>query len=79
MKHTGLQFLLPYMRPYYRHLLIGTFYALIGAAASAFSPALLGLAVDEVMAGIRTEVLVLYAVSSAWRVSWRYSATCCAC
>jgi ATP-binding cassette subfamily B protein len=62
MQHAGLRFLLPYMRPYHRHLLIGTLYALIGAAASAFSPTLLGMAVDEVLAGIRADVLALYAV-----------------
>ncbi len=62
MQHAGLRFLLPYMRPYYRHLVIGTLYALIGAAASAFSPALLGLAVDQVIAGISSEILVGYAL-----------------
>src|ERR671929_140929 len=43
---TGLRFLLPYMRPYRGHLLLGTLYAMIGAAASAFSPTLLGMAID---------------------------------
>ncbi len=62
MQHAGLRFLLPYMQPYRRHLVIGTLYALIGAAASAFSPALLGLAVDQVIAGISSEVLIGYAL-----------------
>jgi ATP-binding cassette subfamily B protein len=60
---TGLRFLLPYMRPYKRHLILGTLYALIGASASAFSPALLGRAVDEVQRGIRPEVLVYYSLA----------------
>lgn len=53
MKHSGIRFLLPYMAPYRRHLVIGTIYALISATASAFSPALLGRAIDDVLAGIR--------------------------
>lgn len=62
MKHSGIRFLLPYMAPYRRHLIVGTIYALISAAASAFSPALLGRAIDDVLAGIRTDQLVWYAV-----------------
>ncbi|PMP84399.1 MAG: ABC transporter ATP-binding protein [Roseiflexus castenholzii] len=62
MKHSGLRFLLPYMAPYRRHLIVGTIYALISASASAFSPALLGRAIDDVLAGIRTDRLVWYAV-----------------
>jgi ATP-binding cassette subfamily B multidrug efflux pump len=61
-KHSGLRFLLPYMQPYHRHLVIGTFYALFGAAASAFSPALLGKAIDEILGGIQVETLVLYSL-----------------
>ena len=59
---TGLRFLLPYMQPYRRHLLLGCLYALIGASASAFSPALLGRAIDEVQRGVRADVLVYYAL-----------------
>lgn len=62
MKHSGIRFLLPYMAPYRRHLVIGTIYALISATASAFSPALLGRAIDDVLAGIRADQLVWYAV-----------------
>lgn len=58
----GLRFLLPYMRDYRKALIIGTLYALIGAAASAFSPALLGLAVDDLTQGVRPLVLALYAL-----------------
>jgi ATP-binding cassette subfamily B protein len=50
------------MAPYRRHLIVGTIYALISASASAFSPALLGRAIDDVLAGIRTDRLVWYAV-----------------
>jgi ATP-binding cassette subfamily B protein len=62
MKHRGLQFLLPYMRSYRRDLLVGTLYALIGAGASAFSPTLLGWAVDDLITGVRPHVLALYAL-----------------
>jgi ATP-binding cassette, subfamily B, multidrug efflux pump len=51
-----------YNRPYRGHLVLGTLYALIGAAASAFSPVLLGRAVDELLGGLRPNVLALYAV-----------------
>lgn len=61
MKHTGLRFLLPYMRPYRGALALGTVYALIGAASSAFSPALLGRAIDALLAGVQPELLALYA------------------
>jgi len=61
MKHIGLRFLLPYMRPYRGALALGTVYALIGAASSAFSPALLGRTIDELLAGVRAELLALYA------------------
>jgi ATP-binding cassette, subfamily B, multidrug efflux pump len=62
MRHTGLRFLLPYMRPYRRHLIVGTLYALFGATASAFGPTLLGRAIDEIQRGIRLDVLALYAL-----------------
>ncbi|NJM07245.1 ABC transporter ATP-binding protein, partial [Candidatus Gracilibacteria bacterium] len=59
---SGLRFLLPYSRPYRSHLLLGTLYALIGASASALSPALLGLAIDDISRGIRLNVLAGYAL-----------------
>jgi ATP-binding cassette, subfamily B, multidrug efflux pump len=62
MRHTGLRFLLPYMRPYRRHLIVGALYALFGATASAFGPTLLGMAIDEIQRGIRLDVLALYAL-----------------
>ncbi|MBX0329054.1 ABC transporter ATP-binding protein/permease [Oscillochloris sp. ZM17-4] len=61
MHRTGLRFLLPYMRPYRWALARGTLYALIGASASAFSPALLGRAIDELGAGVRPDILLRYA------------------
>jgi ATP-binding cassette subfamily B multidrug efflux pump len=62
MRNTGLRFLLPYMRPYTGALLLGTIYAIIGAGASAFSPTLLGWAIDELNGGVRMQVLVTYAL-----------------
>jgi ATP-binding cassette, subfamily B, multidrug efflux pump len=62
MKHRGLQFLLPYMRPYHGSLLLGTFYALIGAGSAAFSPTLLGWAVDDLTTGLRLQTLAFYAL-----------------
>ncbi|MBV9790737.1 MAG: ABC transporter ATP-binding protein [Chloroflexi bacterium] len=62
MRDTGLRFLLPYMRPYRGLLLIGLVYGLIGASASAFSPTLLGWAVDELLAVFRVQVLGYYAL-----------------
>ena len=62
MRNTGLRFLLPYMRPYSGALLLGTLYAIIGAGASAFSPTLLGWAIDELNGGVRMQVLAIYAL-----------------
>ncbi|HEU5101815.1 MAG TPA: ABC transporter ATP-binding protein [Roseiflexaceae bacterium] len=62
MQNTGLRFLLPYMLPYRGALLLGTLYALIGAGASAFSPTLLGWAIDELTAGVRLQMLAAYAL-----------------
>lgn len=62
MRQTGLRFLLPYMRPFRGLLLLGTLYAVIGAGASAFSPTLLGWAVDELLRGLRPTVLAGYAL-----------------
>jgi len=60
MQQQGLRFLLPYMRPYRRQLLIGVVYALIGAGAQAYSPSLLGYAVDSLTQGVQPNVLILY-------------------
>ncbi len=62
LRNTGLQFLRPYVRPYHDRLLLGLLYAAVGAGASAFSPTLLGWAVDELQAGVRPQVLALYAL-----------------
>ena len=59
---TGLRFLLPYTRPYRGHLLLGLLYAMIGAGASAFSPALLGMAIDRLRSGAQLDVLLWYAL-----------------
>ncbi|MEZ4673934.1 MAG: hypothetical protein R2932_06780 [Caldilineaceae bacterium] len=53
IQQRGLHFLLPYMRPYSRQLLIGAFYALAGASAQAYSPVLLGYAVDSLTQGVQ--------------------------
>lgn len=57
MQEQGLRFLLPYMQPYRKMLMLGTLYAFIGAAASAFSPTLLGWGVDSLTDGIQLRVL----------------------
>ncbi len=68
LQSTGLRFLLPYMRPYRGHLIRGTVYAILGAGASAFSPTVLGWAVDELNTAerenrlVRLDVLALYAL-----------------
>jgi ATP-binding cassette, subfamily B, multidrug efflux pump len=61
MHRSGLRFLLPYMGPYRGALLLGTLYAIIGASASAWSPALLGRAVDALLGGVDPAQLLLYA------------------
>lgn len=58
----GLQFLLPYMKPYKKVLWIGTLYALLGATAGALAPAVLGWGVDDLTNGVRPQVLALYAL-----------------
>lgn len=62
IKHSGLQFLLPYMRPYHGLLALGTLYALLGAGAQAFSPTLLGWGIDALTANVTAQTLVLYSV-----------------
>lgn len=62
MRHTGLRFLLPYMRPYRGHLALGTLFAALGAAASAWSPTVLGWAIDELNRGLRLQVIGQYAL-----------------
>jgi ATP-binding cassette subfamily B multidrug efflux pump len=58
---SGLRTLLPYGRPYRWLLIIGTIYAFIGASAVAFTPVLLGYAIDGVLAGANSIDLAWYA------------------
>lgn len=62
MEGRGLNFLLPYMKPYRGALVIGTIYALIGAGASAFSPTLLGWGIDSLNRGVESRILAYYAL-----------------
>ena len=62
MRQRGLHYLLPYMRPYRRALAIGTIYALIGAAASAYSPTWLGRSVDALTAGAAPRIMASFAL-----------------
>jgi ATP-binding cassette subfamily B multidrug efflux pump len=62
MHKTGLNILLPYMRPYQRMLLLGTLLALLGAGASAFSPTWLGWGIDALNTGVTSSTLLIYAV-----------------
>jgi ATP-binding cassette subfamily B multidrug efflux pump len=61
-RQNGLQFLLPYMRPYRGLLALGTIYALVGAGAQAFSPTLLGWGIDALTAGVTPRTLLLYSL-----------------
>ncbi|HRW05834.1 MAG TPA: ABC transporter ATP-binding protein [Caldilineaceae bacterium] len=76
MRDNGLRFLLPYMRPYRNLLLLGTFYALLSAGASAFSPTLLGWGIDELTRNVTAQKLALYALGlvalSATMALFRY-------
>lgn len=62
IRHSGLQFLLPYMRPYHGLLALGTLYALLGAGAQAFSPTLLGWGIDALTTNVTSQTLILYSV-----------------
>ncbi|MCC6455401.1 MAG: ABC transporter ATP-binding protein [Caldilineaceae bacterium] len=59
---SGLNILFPYMRPYRNLLLLGTVFALIGAAASAFSPTWLGWGVDALTKDVTSSSLLIYAL-----------------
>ncbi|MEY2845877.1 MAG: hypothetical protein RL076_1423 [Chloroflexota bacterium] len=58
---SGLRTLLPYGRPYRGLLILGTFYAFVGAAASAFNPVVLGYAIDALLLKIDQWELITYA------------------
>lgn len=63
MEHTsGLRTLLPYGRPYRGLLILGTFYAFVGATASAFNPVVLGYAIDALLLKIDQWELIKYAL-----------------
>src|SRR5215204_6162127 len=59
---SGLNVLFPYMAPYRNLLIIGTFYAFIGASASAFSPTWLGWGIDALSEGVTNRTLMIYAL-----------------
>src|SRR5262245_31797621 len=59
---SGLKILFPYMAPYRKLLMIGTVYAFIGAAASAFSPTWLGWGIDALSKGVDNRTLLIYAL-----------------
>jgi ATP-binding cassette subfamily B protein len=62
-EQSGLRTLLPYGRPYRWLLALGTLYALIGSAASAFSPVVLGYAIDALIKQIDQQTLLIYTVA----------------
>ena len=62
MKGSGMRYLWPYLRGRRWWLAGCLLYAIIGASASAYSPFLLGRAVDELSRGVRLPVLALYAL-----------------
>ena len=59
-EQSGLRTLLPYGRPYRWLLALGTLYAFIGAGASAFSPVVLGYAIDALIKQIDQQTLLFY-------------------
>ncbi|NJN82773.1 MAG: ABC transporter ATP-binding protein, partial [Caldilineaceae bacterium] len=63
MEKQGLRFLLPYMRPYRRELWLGTLYALVGAAAQAYSPVVLGNTIDGLTEDITSSRLAVYGLT----------------
>lgn len=62
-EQSGLRTLLPYGRPYRWLLALGTLYAFIGSAASAFSPVVLGYAIDALIKQIDQQILLFYTVA----------------
>ena len=62
MKGSNLRYLWPYLANRPGWWIGCVMYALIGASASAFSPFVLGRAVDELQRGVRLPVLLAYAL-----------------
>lgn len=60
-RSSGLRTLLPYAQPYRGLLALGTLYAFVGAAASAFNPVVLGYAIDALLTKIDQWQLIKYA------------------
>lgn len=60
-QQSGLRTLIPYGRPYRWLLALGTLYAFIGSSAVAFTPVLLGYAIDGIMTGINITQIGWYA------------------
>lgn len=60
MRSSGIRYLWPYVAGRWDWLFKVVAYAVIGATASAFSPFVLGKAVDELGGGVRLSVLALY-------------------
>ncbi len=61
MKGSSIRHLWPYLEGRRRWFVLCIVYAVIGAGASAFSPFVLGKAVDELQRGVRLPTLLLYA------------------
>src|SRR5690349_21422509 len=60
MRGSSIRYLWPYLKGR-RRWWIGCFaYALIGASASAYSPYLLGRAIDELQHGVNLQTLLIY-------------------
>lgn len=76
MKGSGIRYLWPYIAHRRRWILGCILYAVIGASASAYSPFLLGRAVDELGGGVRLPLLAAYSVGllilAALLASFRY-------
>jgi ATP-binding cassette, subfamily B, multidrug efflux pump len=60
MRGSSIRYLWPYLRGRPKWLIGCVVYAVVGASASAFSPFLLGYAVDELKGGVRLPVLLAY-------------------
>ncbi|MBA3944677.1 MAG: ABC transporter ATP-binding protein [Herpetosiphonaceae bacterium] len=63
MRGSSIRYLWPYLRDHHDWLVGCLVYALVGATASAFSPYVLGRAIDELQRGLRLPVVAEYAVA----------------
>lgn len=62
MKGSNIRYLMPYLRGRPKWLILCLVYATIGAGASAFSPFVLGKAIDELRSGVHLSLLLGYAL-----------------